>query len=40
MGSMIFAVGLPLARALVMFGLGLTLTVDDFAGSCDVLRLG
>ncbi|MFE9321981.1 bile acid:sodium symporter family protein [Nocardia sp. NPDC052278] len=31
MGSTIFAVFLPLALALVMFGLGLTLTVDDFA---------
>ncbi|WP_306361092.1 bile acid:sodium symporter family protein [Nocardia sp. CC227C] len=31
MGSSIFAVFLPLALALVMFGLGLTLTVDDFA---------
>ncbi|MEV6138401.1 bile acid:sodium symporter family protein [Nocardia sp. NPDC051990] len=31
MGSMFFAVFLPLALALVMFGLGLTLTVDDFA---------
>lgn len=31
MGSTIFAIGLPVALALVMFGLGLTLTVDDFA---------
>lgn len=31
MGSTIFAVFLPLALALVMFGLGLTLTSDDFA---------
>ncbi|WP_067541498.1 bile acid:sodium symporter family protein [Nocardia crassostreae] len=31
MGSTIFAVGLPIALALIMFGLGLTLTVDDFA---------
>lgn len=31
MGSTIFAVFLPLALALVMFGLGLTLAVDDFA---------
>ncbi|WP_431957183.1 bile acid:sodium symporter family protein [Nocardia lijiangensis] len=31
MGSTAFAVFLPLALALVMFGLGLTLTVDDFA---------
>jgi BASS family bile acid:Na+ symporter len=31
MGSTFFAVFLPLALALVMFGLGLTLTVDDFA---------
>ncbi|WP_406274736.1 bile acid:sodium symporter family protein [Nocardia sp. NBC_00881] len=31
MGSTIFAVLLPLALALVMFGLGLTLTPDDFA---------
>ncbi|WP_433204453.1 bile acid:sodium symporter family protein [Nocardia sp. CA-107356] len=31
MGSTIFAIFLPLALALVMFGLGLTLTVDDFA---------
>ncbi|MEU0874553.1 bile acid:sodium symporter family protein [Nocardia brasiliensis] len=31
MGSTIFAVFLPLALALVMFGLGLTLTVADFA---------
>ncbi|MFJ9365690.1 bile acid:sodium symporter family protein [Nocardia sp. NPDC101769] len=31
MGSTIFAVLLPLALALVMFGLGLTLTVGDFA---------
>ncbi|MEU6587329.1 bile acid:sodium symporter family protein [Nocardia sp. NPDC046763] len=30
MGSTIFAVFLPLALALVMFGLGLTLTVGDF----------
>ncbi|MET8796045.1 bile acid:sodium symporter family protein [Nocardia sp. NPDC004568] len=31
MGSMVFAVALPLALGIVMFGLGLTLTVDDFA---------
>ncbi|NNH70512.1 bile acid:sodium symporter family protein [Nocardia uniformis] len=31
MGSSVFAVFLPLALALVMFGLGLTLTVEDFA---------
>ncbi|MEV0292075.1 bile acid:sodium symporter family protein [Nocardia sp. NPDC050710] len=31
MGSTIFAVFLPIALALVMFGLGLTLTVGDFA---------
>lgn len=31
MGSTIFAVFLPLALALVMFGLGLTLTREDFA---------
>ncbi|MGO4615016.1 bile acid:sodium symporter family protein [Nocardia sp. 2YAB30] len=31
MGSTIFAVLLPLALALVMFGLGLILTLDDFA---------
>ncbi|MFG3618398.1 bile acid:sodium symporter family protein [Nocardia sp. NPDC047654] len=31
MGATIFAVLLPLALALVMFGLGLTLTTDDFA---------
>lgn len=31
MGSTVFAVFLPLALALVMFGLGLTLTMDDFA---------
>ncbi|MEU7767239.1 bile acid:sodium symporter family protein [Nocardia sp. NPDC049190] len=31
MGSTVFAVFLPLALAVVMFGLGLTLTIDDFA---------
>ncbi|MGW4327828.1 bile acid:sodium symporter family protein [Nocardia sp. NPDC004573] len=31
MGATVFAVLLPLALALVMFGLGLTLTTDDFA---------
>ncbi|MFC9895657.1 bile acid:sodium symporter family protein [Nocardia sp. NPDC127579] len=31
MGSTLFAVLLPIALALIMFGLGLTLTVDDFA---------
>ncbi|WP_327147852.1 bile acid:sodium symporter family protein [Nocardia sp. NBC_01329] len=31
MGSMLFAIALPLALGIVMFGLGLTLTVDDFA---------
>jgi BASS family bile acid:Na+ symporter len=31
MGSSVFAVFLPPALALVMFGLGLTLTIDDFA---------
>ncbi|MGK8524376.1 bile acid:sodium symporter family protein [Nocardia asteroides] len=31
MGSTVFAVFLPPALALVMFGLGLTLTLDDFA---------
>ncbi|MGA6209237.1 bile acid:sodium symporter family protein [Nocardia testacea] len=31
MGSMMFAVALPLALGIVMFGLGLTLTSDDFA---------
>ncbi|MFC9995922.1 bile acid:sodium symporter family protein [Nocardia sp. NPDC127526] len=31
MGSTIFAVLLPIALALIMFGLGLTLTVEDFA---------
>lgn len=30
MGSTVFAVMLPIALALIMFGLGLTLTVDDF----------
>ncbi|GAB2631679.1 bile acid:sodium symporter family protein [Nocardia goodfellowii] len=30
MGSTVFAVLLPIALALIMFGLGLTLTVDDF----------
>ncbi|MEV0246748.1 bile acid:sodium symporter family protein [Nocardia sp. NPDC050712] len=30
MGSTVFAVLLPVALALIMFGLGLTLTVDDF----------
>lgn len=30
MGSVIFSIGLPIALALVMFGLGLTLTVADF----------
>ncbi|NNH72447.1 bile acid:sodium symporter family protein [Nocardia uniformis] len=30
MGSTLFAVMLPIALALIMFGLGLTLTVDDF----------
>ncbi|MEU7632134.1 bile acid:sodium symporter family protein [Nocardia sp. NPDC049220] len=31
MGSTVFAVCLPLALAVVMFGLGLTLTMEDFA---------
>ncbi|MFI6869247.1 bile acid:sodium symporter family protein [Nocardia sp. NPDC050406] len=31
MGSTVFAVLLPIALALIMLGLGLTLTVDDFA---------
>ncbi|WP_267886563.1 bile acid:sodium symporter family protein [Nocardia jinanensis] len=31
MGSMLFAVALPLALGIVMFGLGLTLTTGDFA---------
>ncbi|MEV6769823.1 bile acid:sodium symporter family protein [Nocardia sp. NPDC051030] len=31
MGSTVFAVLLPIALGLIMFGLGLTLTVDDFA---------
>lgn len=31
MGSSVFQIGLPVALALVMFGLGLTLTVADFA---------
>lgn len=31
MGSTVFAVLLPIALAFIMFGLGLTLTVDDFA---------
>ncbi|ONM49210.1 bile acid:sodium symporter family protein [Nocardia donostiensis] len=31
MGSTLFAVALPLALGIVMFGLGLTLTLDDFA---------
>ncbi len=30
MGSTLFAVALPLALGIVMFGLGLTLTIDDF----------
>lgn len=31
MGSTVFAVALPIALGIVMFGLGLTLTVADFA---------